>query len=262
MIRPQPQSPRVDLATPTSRLTVSKSLHLACPVLIIGGTILFMLPLSRSVALKRPHPDSPDDLDSTKRARLDHDAWLLELHGKIWAREDRRQELFHSVEITAAHYDELQQRLDKLYPNRHTREYQACSEGVLSTKLEILRNFQPLVATPPELAAHADNRDEQGENNEEEENNNDDEFRSIFPVTIEYLDLSCLQLENTMLRMPLTLLIRNEYNILSGIVDRLQDSGIISGQPGTGKISMFFSCWISPRHKERLLTSTFEWFCP
>ena len=44
---PQPQTLRVGLATPTLRLTVSKSFHLACRVLIIGGTILFLLPLSR-----------------------------------------------------------------------------------------------------------------------------------------------------------------------------------------------------------------------
>ena len=233
MIRPQP---RVGLANQTSRLTVSKSFHLACPVLIIGGTILFILPLSRSDILKRPH-DSSDDLDGTKRVRLDHDAWLLELHAKIWNRKDRWQELHHTVEITAAHYDELQERLDKLYPDRHTREYHAGSEGVLSTKLELLRNFKPpLVAPPPELSTRADN--EQAENNEEEENNDSDDLRSLFPVTLEYLDLSCLELENMTLRMPLVFLIRNEYKILSELVDR-QGSAIISGQPGTGRIPVF-----------------------
>ena len=210
-----------------------------------------MLPLSCSVVLKRPHPDSPDDLDGTKRMRVDNDAWLLELHSKIWDRKDLWQELFHTVEITAAHYYELQERLGKLYPDRHTRDYHAGSEGVLSTKLELLRNFKPpLVAPARELAAHTDN--ERAENNEEEENNDDDKGNndddegnnddddpcSLFPVTLKYLDLSYLELENTTLRMPLAFLIRNEYEILSELVDR-QGSAIISGQPGTGRIPVF-----------------------
>ena len=87
--------------------------------------------LSCSVTLKCPHPDL-DDLDSTKRMQHDHDAWLLELHEKIWNQKDRLQELFHTVEITTAHYDELQDCLDKLCPNRHTREYKACSKNVMS----------------------------------------------------------------------------------------------------------------------------------
>ena len=244
MIRPQPQSPRVGLANQTWRLTVSKAFHLACPVLI-GGTILYMLLLSRSDALKRPH-DSPDDLDGTKRMRLDKDAWLLELHTKIWDRKDLWQELYHTVEITAAHYDELQARLDKLYPKRHTPEYLAGTEGVLSTKLELLRNFKsPLVTPAQEHAAHVDN--EQAEYSEEEENNGGDDPRSLFPVTLEYLDLSCLELKNMTSRMPLAVLIRKEYKILSELVNR-HGSSIISGQPGTGRILVFFSCWISPKH--------------
>jgi hypothetical protein len=170
---------------------------------------------------------------TSKPTRLDDDAWLPELHAKIWGREDRWQELHHTVEITAAHYDELQGRLDKLYPDRHTRRYQTSSERVLSTKLDILRNFQPPPA--PELVAHADNEQAEEENNDDD----DDELRSIFPVTIEYLDLSCLQLENTTLRMPLAFLIRDEYRILDDILDNLDGSGIISGQPGTGKILVF-----------------------
>ena len=138
-----------------------------------------------------------------------------------------------------AHYNELQERLDKLCPNRHTQGYIAASKSVLSTKLDVLRNFQPPLAAPaPELPAQADN--EQAENNEEEENNDDDKLHSIFPVTITYLDISCLQLEDMTLRMPPVFLIRDEYRILDDIVDRLQGSGIISGQPGTGNILVFF----------------------
>ena len=198
----------------------------------------FIYLFSRSVALKRPHPDSPDDLDTTKRARLDDDTWLLELHAKIWGRYDRFQELFHTVEITAAHYNELQERLGILHPYRHTGGYfaRADSAGVLSTKLEVLRNFKPpLVAPVPELAAHADNEQVKNNEEEEEENDDNDDPRSLFPVTIRYLDLSCLELEKTTIRMPLVFLIRNEYAKLSDLLENV-DSAIISGQPGTGRI--------------------------
>lgn len=163
--------------------------------------------LSRSVALKRSHPDSPDDLDGSKRARHnDDDAWLLELHSKIWGREDRWHELFHTIEITTAHYDELQERLDKLNPDRRTGGYfaRADSAGVLSTKLEVLRNFKPpSVAPAPELAAHADNWQANNNEEEEEENDDNDDPRSLFPVKIQYLDLSCLERTKLRSQMPL-----------------------------------------------------------
>ena len=154
-------------------------------------------------------------------------------NAKIWNRKDRRQELYHIVEITAAHYNELQARLDKLYPDRHTRDYHAGTEGVLSTKLELPRKFKsPLVAPAPEPASH------EQEDNEEEANNDGDDPRSLFPVTLEYLDLSCLELENTTSRMPLVFLIRKEYKILSELVNGLH-CAIISGQPATGRVLVF-----------------------
>jgi hypothetical protein len=70
--------------------------------------------------LKRQRTDSHDDLDHPKRSRTVRvAAWLTELHSKIWGQEDRRQELFMTVEITTAHYKELEERLTKLHPNRH-----------------------------------------------------------------------------------------------------------------------------------------------
>ena len=88
-----------------------------------------------------------------------------------------------------------------------------------------------------EFAAHADN--DQVQNDEEEEINDEDEPRSLFPFTLEYLDLSCLQLEVTTSRMPVVFFIRDEYKFLSEILDKLNGSGIVSGQPGTGRILAF-----------------------
>jgi len=111
----------------------------------------------------------------------------------------------HYREITVAHYDELQQRLDRLYPDRHTERYfaQAGSAGVLSAKLEVLRNLKPPLMTPaPELAPHADN--DQAKNNEEDDN---DDLRFLFLITIQYLDLPCLRIRRC------AFLIRDEYTM-------------------------------------------------
>jgi len=38
-------------------------------------------------------------------------AWLEEVHSKIWNKKELEPELFRKVEITQAHYTELQKRL-------------------------------------------------------------------------------------------------------------------------------------------------------
>jgi hypothetical protein len=78
----------------------------------------------RSDILKRQLPDSHDDFDHPKRSHtVNEAAWLTEIHSRIWGQEDRRQELLTTVEITAAHYKELEDRLTKRYPNRHSEMY-------------------------------------------------------------------------------------------------------------------------------------------
>jgi len=67
--------------------------------------------------------------------------WLLELHGKFWKQESLRFTLFHTVEITRAHYSELQTRLNVAQPTRHSNTYK--TEGVMSIKLDILQKIVP-----------------------------------------------------------------------------------------------------------------------
>jgi hypothetical protein len=186
--------------------------------------------------LKRQRPDSDNDLDRPKRSRtVNEAAWLTELHSKIWGQEDRRQELFTTVKITTAHYKELEERLTKLYPNRHSETYEA--QDVLSIKLDVLRSFK----TPSNgtHATHATHPDAESYETEGESNEVDDELYSLFPFTVEFLDLSSLKLETTLLRMQQPLLIRQEYKFLT---ERLPNrSTILSGQPGTGGIPVFLS---------------------
>jgi hypothetical protein len=186
------------------------------------------------------------------------DAWLVELHSKLWNKKHLQQELFQTIEITAAHYKELQERLSKQFPNRHSPNYRPVG-GVLSVKLDVLRNFK---VPHPALGHVAHPTDSDDEKNEDENNDIDDELHSFFPATIKFLDLSSLRLRISPLRMPLPLLVRDEYNFLSDMLDKLPRDGsgsaIVSGQPGTGKISSFFLCRISPIHKARPLTFTFD----
>jgi hypothetical protein len=182
--------------------------------------------------LKRRRPDTHDVLDHPKRSRTVHEAaWLTELHSKIWGQENRRQELFTTVKITTAHYKKLEERLTKLYPNRHSEIYEA--QDVLSIKLEVLRSF---ITPSNDGATNVTCLDAEIEG---ESNEVDDELYSLFPFTIEFLDLSSLKLETPLLRMSQPLLIRQEYKFLT---ERLPDrSAILSGQPGTGGTPVFLS---------------------
>jgi hypothetical protein len=187
---------------------------------------------------------------------------LFELHSKIWDHKDLGQNLFYKLQITAAHYVELQKRLTSLYPNRTSEDYQ--NYDVLSTKLNILRSF----VTPPEDLtdnAHPDSDDE--ENGKDEENNYgmDDELRAFFPTTITYMDLSSLELQYPTLRIPNPLLIRQEYHIITRMLNEQPEgyagSTVLSGQPGIGETTLvLFSFLESDRvrgcNKARLLTFT------
>jgi hypothetical protein len=176
--------------------------------------------------------------------QLQH-GWLFELHSKIWGRKDLEQDLFNKLEITAAHYVELQKRLGRLYPNRNLEDY--WNSDVLSTKLNILQSFEP----PPEAliqVAYPDSDGEQigvGKDQDQEDTYGmDDELRAFFPATVTYMDLSSLKLKKPPLRLPVPLLIRQAYTIITNMLNELPEgdagSVIISGQPGTGEAPLFF----------------------
>lgn len=154
----------------------------------------------------------------------------------IWGREDLRSKLFCEVEITLAHYNELQKRLTELNPNRNSPEYNSTNIRIGSVQLEILRHFKP---PPPDETI--------GEEKMEADGNDDgisDELHSLFPVTIRYLDLSCLELSNPPKRLPLPMLIREEYDditkLLEGRPKSQKGSAVLSGQPGIGDSLIFY----------------------
>ena len=174
---------------------------------------------------------------------------LSELQSKIWNRQDGRSELFHEIEITFAHYKELQKRLTESKPGRISPNYS--SADVQSIKLDILRSFKP-PSLPPSLPVSPGCNDDEKVGVEQTEGGEDsdsldDELRPFFPTTIQYLDLSSLELSNPPDRLPLPLLIREDYDVISELLDDLsQDSSgsmISNGQPGTGDFLIF--CFLS-----------------
>ncbi|KIM73639.1 hypothetical protein PILCRDRAFT_15072 [Piloderma croceum F 1598] len=148
--------------------------------------------------------------------------WLFELHSKIWNRKDLEQNLFYKLEITAAHYVELQKCLKSLYLNHTSEDYQ--NYDVLSIKLNIL---------------HDDENEVENGKDEEDNYGMDDELCAFFPTTITYMDLSSLELQYPMLPIPNPLLIRQEYHIITHMLNEQPEgnagSTVISGPPGTGK---------------------------
>ena len=67
------------------------------------------------------------------------------------------------------------------------------------------------------------------------------EIKTPFPSTLSFLDLSILELrENVTDRLPSLLLLRQEYDYISELINKQpQDSScsvIVSGQPGTGEL--------------------------
>jgi hypothetical protein len=222
----------------------SRSFHPVLPLLIINASILLVLLLSFSDTFKHLHPPYTSD-DADRRS----DAWLVEVHSKIWDRQDLSSELYHKVEVTVAHYDALQERLRKLHPDRDSSNYIAGANDVLSIKLEILQAYQPIPASassPSVQGAHSGNEQILGKNDEdleEESDGNDTELSSFLPATLDFLDLSSLGLQNEPRRLPLPLLLRQEYSLISQLIEERPTSSsgcvIVSGQPGTGEVLVF-----------------------
>jgi hypothetical protein len=103
----------------------------------------------------------------------------------------------------------------------------------------ILRSFAP----PPEALIQVTSTG--GDDEQIEVDGMDDELRVLFPATVTYMDLSSLKLKKPLPRIPLPLLIRKEYGIITNMLNKLPEgnagSVIISGQPGTGETFLLFS---------------------
>ncbi|KAF8505817.1 hypothetical protein F5888DRAFT_1604032, partial [Russula emetica] len=163
--------------------------------------------------------------------------WLEEVHSKIWNRKDLRPQLFLEVEVTQAHYTALQKRLKELHSDRDSPGYNGSKLDVLRVKLDFLRSLTPEEALSPRY--HDDNDDRVDDDDDSEASDGDDpEIKSLFPSILHFLDLSTLELKEVPNRLPLPLLLRQEYKDISKLIEKEPKNNggsvIVSGQPGTG----------------------------
>ena len=155
------------------------------------------------------------------------DGWLTEVHKKIWKKKGLESELFRKVVVTQKDYDELQKRLKELHPDRGELDYKGSKpgSGVPRVKVDILRSLEPVKASSLLHPDDNDNRVQDGGDSElsnkrddSEASNDDDDsearsedeivLESLFPSTLEFLDLSTLGVDVT--RLPFPLLLRQE----------------------------------------------------
>jgi len=182
--------------------------------------------------------------------------WLAEVHSKIWNRKELEPDLFRKVKVTEAHYTELQRRLKEQHPDRDFPEYDGRRHNVQSVKLDVLRLIFP--ANPPrhpdnnedrvddDDAPEASDRSEMDVDEPEASNDGGSTTDTIFPFTLRFLDLSTLGLRARVShRLPLPLLLRQEYDHISRLIEDEPVNGhgsvIVSGQPGTGEVLVSLS---------------------
>jgi hypothetical protein len=183
-------------------------------------------------------PGLPDG-SPLKRRRLDEDPdsrWLEELHLNLWNKKYREEQIFRKVVVTKAHYDELEKRLKAQHPDRDLPGYDGEQHDVQSIKLGVLRSYIP------QVTQHPNNNVDQVDHGLEPGSEDVSDTDSLFPFTLDFLDLSTLDLKHMPQRLPDPLYIRNEYDDISNMIEdpsrppTKYRSVILSGQPGTGEI--------------------------
>jgi hypothetical protein len=163
--------------------------------------------------------------------KLDNDSfWLEELRSNLWNKKDLKKQLFREVVVTKAHYDELENRLKAQHPDRDLPGYDGGQHDVRSIKLDVLRlDF-------PALPQHPDNNEDQVDDDLEAGNEDVSDVNSLFPFTLNFLDLSTLKLKDMPQRLPYPLYVRKEYEAISALIEDWTGSVLVSGQPGTGEV--------------------------
>ena len=195
-------------------------------------------------------------------------SWLEEVRSKIWHKNELELDLFRKVEVTQAHYVELQKHLKVQHPDRDLPEYNGRKHNVQSVKLDVLakafslrhpdnnENRADFDIDPEAPPSNEDGSEMDSDESEMESDVDDLEASnedgsgsagdSLFPFTLSFLDFSTLGLKESMPnRFPLPLLIRQEYDHISTLIKTLPQNShgsvIISGQPGTGEVLVSLS---------------------
>lgn len=152
--------------------------------------------------------------------------------------------MFRTTTLTFDDFLRLDDSLNELNTSRRSASYESCR--VFETKLQHLLSSIPTSGNTDETGKDT----YEGENSEAEDEiegsgeDQDDryDYKSHFPIDVKYLDLHSLSLHNRPQRCPSLIYIREEYEVLSRILEHKRKEGligsaIVSGQPGIGEIS-------------------------
>ena len=156
--------------------------------------------------------------------------WLKELHSKIWGRDDLTPTLVKRVEVTRAHYDQLQDILNRKYMGRDDAEYNGAHND-LSDKLGFLWSLPEPDDT--EAGDEASYKDDDMEASDEDDNveariedvemdsSHVDEYEidSFLPYSFTFSDLLPLKLTVKTGRCTFPHLLREEYGHISRLID-------------------------------------------
>ena len=152
--------------------------------------------------------------------------------------------------VTREHYDQLQNTLNKEYPDRNGELYDGGRNDVLCYKLDLLASLTLASPHPNDTHREDDDDDDQVDDVDDDDkpegkSEEDSQINSFFPFTLTYLDLSILKLKFQSDRFPMPIFIREEYSIMSKLINERPQSGrgsvIVTGQPGTGEVFTFLS---------------------
>ena len=146
-----------------------------------SAKFVILLPSPAAVA----PPLASQDEHPFKRRRLGHYPdifWLEEVRSKIWNNNALESELFRKVEVTQAHYTELQNRLERQHPDRDSPTYDPLEHNVQSIKLDVLGLTFLAEAPPPRYPDNTEDQvcddDDPGESNEDGSEVDDDDLEA------------------------------------------------------------------------------------
>ncbi|TDL23357.1 hypothetical protein BD410DRAFT_838861 [Rickenella mellea] len=198
--------------------------------------------------------------------------WLIGLHQALWNKRELRDSIYFEKEITFSDFLALEECLKQI-PSRDAPPDKGWY--VRDIKLAMLDSILPAVPTveihggggkdednkggddgdgtdsdseddegddrdnvesDDRDNVEGDDQDDQGDIHDNEDDGQDDDIRSLFPVRVRYINLSSLKLKSTTDRCPSPIFIRDEYTIMTRVLNNgppgKAGSAIVTGQPG------------------------------
>ncbi|TDL29337.1 hypothetical protein BD410DRAFT_779724 [Rickenella mellea] len=231
----------------------------------IQGNLHIVVRAPNADSTTRRHSVTESGNPLPKRTRLNREdelpRWLLELHKVLWDKPQMRGAIFREAELKLSDYLELERLLDAELPSRDNPPNTGFDVK------DLKRNFLNSISQPTSIAERRPDEDEASDGMDEDtkvsdgmEANEDEavqdpddgtnisysedsakhvDLESLFPCRVRYLDLTALGMKFSCPRLPSLTFIREEYTIISKVLGsqgrHLEDSAVVTGQPGIGK---------------------------